>query len=131
MPTILFVCEHGAAKSIIAATYFNQLASERGLDWKATARGTNTDDQLSKQTLEGLANDRLSPVQPAPQPLSLDDALIAARIVSFCELPADLSERNIIERWDGVPPVSQNYDQARDAILERIQDLLNKLRTSV
>ena len=29
-PMILFVCEHGAAKSVIAAAYFDKLAKERG-----------------------------------------------------------------------------------------------------
>jgi hypothetical protein len=28
-PTIVFVCEHGAAKSVIAAAYFNKLAQEK------------------------------------------------------------------------------------------------------
>ena len=30
-PLIIFVCEHGAAKSIIAAAYFNKYARERNL----------------------------------------------------------------------------------------------------
>lgn len=28
--TVLFVCEHGAAKSVIAAAHFNKIAKERG-----------------------------------------------------------------------------------------------------
>ena len=43
MNTVLFVCEHGAAKSVIAAAYFNQLASEKNLDVRAIERGTNPD----------------------------------------------------------------------------------------
>ena len=38
-PTVLFVCEHGAAKSVIAAAEFNRLAEQRGLAWRATFRG--------------------------------------------------------------------------------------------
>lgn len=30
-PAVMFVCEHGAAKSVIATAYFNKLAAERGL----------------------------------------------------------------------------------------------------
>jgi hypothetical protein len=37
-PTILFVCEHGAAKSVIAAAYFDKLAKERGLNYRAVFR---------------------------------------------------------------------------------------------
>jgi hypothetical protein len=37
-PFLIFVCEHGAAKSIIAAAYFNQFAGERNLTLRAIAR---------------------------------------------------------------------------------------------
>src|SRR5215813_9354941 len=37
---VVFVCEHGAAKSVIATAYFNKLAAERGLAYRATFRGT-------------------------------------------------------------------------------------------
>ncbi len=37
-PTILFICEHGAAKSVIAAAYFDKLAKERGLKYRAVFR---------------------------------------------------------------------------------------------
>jgi hypothetical protein len=36
---IVFVCEHGAAKSVIAATLFNKLAAEHGLRERAIYRG--------------------------------------------------------------------------------------------
>jgi arsenate reductase (thioredoxin) len=52
-PDILFVCEHGAAKSIIAATYFNLLAKQRGFPWRAIARGTNPELRISDQTMLG------------------------------------------------------------------------------
>src|SRR5687767_11912402 len=31
-PTVLFMCPHGAAKSVLASAYFEQLAKERGLN---------------------------------------------------------------------------------------------------
>src|SRR5258708_39677297 len=37
---VLFVCEHGNVKSLIAASYFNQLARERRLALLAVARGS-------------------------------------------------------------------------------------------
>ena len=38
--TILFVCEHGSAKSVVAAAHFNQIATARGLPFRAISRGT-------------------------------------------------------------------------------------------
>ena len=46
-PVVIFVCEHGAAKSILSAAIFNKLARERGLNLRAIARGTNPDPEIS------------------------------------------------------------------------------------
>jgi hypothetical protein len=35
-----------------------------------------------------------------------------------------------IEQWEGVPAVSENYETARDAILERIHQLLVRIQCS-
>lgn len=51
--SIVFVCEHGAAKSVIAATLFNKLAVERGLRERAIYRGANPQADLSSATLKG------------------------------------------------------------------------------
>ena len=40
---VLFVCEHGNVKSLMAASYFNRLASQRGVPDRAITRGTAPD----------------------------------------------------------------------------------------
>jgi protein-tyrosine-phosphatase len=127
---IIFVCEHGAAKSIVAATYFNRLAEEQELEFRAIARGTNPDLALAETAVTGLYRDGLTPVAAVPQKLSADESQSAHRLVSFCELPSEYSEVSSIEHWDDVPPVSQDYGKARDVILENIHDLLQRLRSS-
>jgi arsenate reductase len=124
---IVFVCEHGAAKSILAAAYFDQLAHQRGLNLKAIARGTNPDSELSEPTVDGLSNDGLTPTESIPQKLSLSDVQSAGRIVSFCEIPKEYEELAIVERWDAVPAVSENYHKARDAILELLNRLFDRI----
>lgn len=124
---IVFVCEHGAAKSVIAAAYFNKLAEEAKLDSHAIARGIHPDPELSLGAVTGLQQDGLTPADAVPQKLSLSDAAEAQRIIAFCELPDEFHHKAFIEQWDSVPPVSMNYEQARDAILERIKKLINKL----
>jgi protein-tyrosine-phosphatase len=127
--TIIFVCEHGAAKSIIAATYFNHLANKRGLNLNAIARGTHPDDELSAATVNGLAGDGLAPGESRPQHLTREDMLSALRMVSFCDLPSKFVEAPAVEEWKDVPLVSQDYEKARDVILEHMHDLLNRLRS--
>jgi protein-tyrosine-phosphatase len=120
---IVFVCEHGAAKSILAAAYFNKLAEARLLSLRAIARGTNPDSELSPKTVAGLQSDGLSPTESAPQKLTVAEVEAAERIISFCELPVEYQNKTSIEQWDGIPSVSENYQNARDAILEKINHL--------
>lgn len=42
MATVLFMCPYGGAKSVIATTYFNQLAMHGGLAYRATAAAAET-----------------------------------------------------------------------------------------
>ena len=96
---IIFVCEHGAAKSIIAAAYFNKLAEESNSELRAVARGTNPDRELSPKTIAGLQEDGLTPTESIPQELSLADLESAQRIVAFCELPEEYQSNVVVERW--------------------------------
>lgn len=124
--TIVFICEHGAAKSIVAATYFNQLANEMGSDLRAIARGTNPDDKLSPQAIKGLSEDGLAPIESVPQKLTEADLQTAQQIVTFCELPTEYHPRTIIEHWEDIPPVSDGYEPARDAIVGRVRQMLKR-----
>jgi arsenate reductase len=123
---IVFVCEHGAAKSIVAAAYFNKLASDLGLNLRAIARGTHPDRELTPIAVTGLREDGLTPTESVPQKLSVADVETAQRIIAFCQLQVEYQEKAIIERWDGVPPVSEDYEKARDAIIEQMGHLINK-----
>jgi len=124
-PVIVFVCEHGAAKSIIAAAYFNRFAREMGSDLRAVARGTNPDDEIPPEVLRGLANDNLTPMESVPQRFTEADVQTAQKVITFCDLPSEYQQQAMIERWDFIPPVSENYEQARNVIVERIRQMLN------
>jgi hypothetical protein len=105
---VVFVCEHGVVKSQMATSYFNQLAQQRGLPWRAVSRGSAPD---------------------AKQKVDATDAAAAARIVTIgATLPADVpADEKRIERWDDVPPASANYDAARSALEARVAELLERL----
>ena len=125
-PIILFVCEHGAAKSIIAAVYFNKLAKQTNSNVRAIARGTNPDSVLSPQTVAGLHADGLTPSESFPQKLSPEDMEYAQQIISFCKLPQEYQNNIEVEQWDDVPPVSENYELARNAIVKRVKHLFKQ-----
>src|SRR5881296_2455265 len=87
-PTVVFVCEHGAAKSVIATAYFNKLAAERGLSYRATFRGTSPQAELSQRTVEALRRDGV--IVPAGKPTAIVDADVDSATHIFaigCSLP--------------------------------------------
>jgi arsenate reductase (thioredoxin) len=126
-PVIIFVCEHGAAKSIIAAAYFNRLAHEKKLSLHAVARGTHPDAELSLSTVAGLRADGLTPGESNPIKLTWKDLESAQQIVSFCDLPEEYHQKAIVEQWLDIPPVSENYGQSRDGIVAHLQRLIDHL----
>lgn len=126
--TILFVCEHGSAKSVVAAAHFNRIAAARGLPFRAVSRGTAPDAEMAPAAVEGLLGDGLKPDDPAPTRLEQADLDAAVRVVTFCPLPTGLQARSPVERWE-VPPVSTEYAASREALLVRIERLLLELAT--
>ena len=127
--TIVFVCEHGSAKSVVAAAHFNRLAGERGLGLRAVSRGTDPDAEIAPAAEAGLRADGLVAGGRSPAKLTQADADGAALVVTFCALPGSYATAAPVERWDGVPPVSENYAKARDEIVGRTSRLLDGLAT--
>src|ERR1041384_7686013 len=80
-PAVVFVCEHGAAKSVIATAYFNKLAEERGLRFRATFRGTTPQEDLSARAVAGLKADGIA--IPEGKPSAIDDSDVAQALHIF------------------------------------------------
>jgi protein-tyrosine-phosphatase len=123
--TVLFICEHGSAKSVVAAAHFNRLAAQRGLDLHAVSRGTDPDEQIHAGALTGLEREGLHPASE-PRRLTQADIQHAVAVVAFGELPAPYSPPAAMQVW-AVPPISEDYEASRDAILQRIETLLAEL----
>ncbi len=125
--TIVFVCEHGAAKSVIAATEFNRLAEEKGLPERAISRGTNLDAEFAPNVVAGLKKDGL-PV-PTGKPVMLTSAEVATaeRVVTLgCTLPVNLKPADKLEDWADIAS-PRNYEASRAGTLRHIQQLVNEL----
>jgi protein-tyrosine-phosphatase len=122
---VLFVCQHGAAKSVVAAAHFRRLASARGLAMTAVAAGTEPDPQLGPLAVKGLAGDGLTPSPTRPRPVTLYDLDSAARVVSFgCPIAPARGQR--VDQWDA-PNVSDGYEAARGRIVQQVERLVAEL----
>ncbi len=123
---VLFVCLHGAAKSVVAAAHFRRQAAGQGLALGAVAAGVEPDPEMAPAAVKGLAGDGLSPAPARPRPVTLYDLNAAARVVSFgCDVTPRAGQP--VERWDDVPAVSEGYAAARDRIVGRVERLVAQL----
>jgi arsenate reductase (thioredoxin) len=126
--TVVFVCEHGAARSVIAAAYFNELAAEAHLDFHAVARGVTPQPKLSAPTVTGLRADGVPFPSDRPRALTEADVRNAVRIVAFCPLPS-FAKRARVDTYD-VPAPADGYAASRDAILVHVKALIGDLAGS-
>lgn len=122
---VLFVCLHGAAKSVVAAAHLRRLATARGLDIDAVSAGTEPDPSFTPAAVTGLAGDGLAARPGRPRPVTLYDLETATRVVTFgCDVGAGSTPA---ERWDDIPAVSDGYAAARDRIVTRVERLVAEL----
>ena len=128
---VLFVCEHGSAKSTIAAAHFNKLARDRNLNVHAVSRGTDPDDTYPPNVVEGLRFDGLHAEESTPKKLSDSDLATAARVVTFSQLGSEQSGDLTIDDWSDVPPVSEDYGISRDEIVKRVESVLEELSVTI
>lgn len=124
---VLFVCQHGAAKSVIAARHFAELAHARGLTVNATAAGVEPDEVIPAHVIDGLRKDGVDDHVTRPQPVTRELLENAQIVVSFgCDLSALAEDSDRIVSWIGVPAVSDGYDAARTEILRRLHAILDE-----
>ncbi len=126
---ILFVCTHGAARSPIAAAYFNKLSKEQNLKYRAIFRGTEPDSILTKGTILGLKKDGFDIEDWKPKKVDLYDIEKAYKTVTFdCNLPIKNDSKDLSdEQWNGTPSISKDYNVARDIIKEKVEKLIESL----
>lgn len=126
--TIVFVCQHGTAKSMLAAAQFNRLASQQNLAYRAISRGISPEDSLQPATKAGLEKDGIDTAQlsigaMSPEIQQQADEII---LISVDNPPAYLSQA---KRWQDIPAISKDYPAARDATLKNLHELIEQLKT--
>ena len=124
---IVFVCEHGAARSVIAAAWFNKLAAEQHLAFRAVARGVTPQDDSSASTVAGLRRDGVEFPSDKPRGFTKAEADSAAAVVTFYPLPLAMRPDRPVPTFE-VPAPGDGYDQSRNAILVHVRALLDELR---
>ena len=125
---VLFVCEHGNVKSLMAASYFNQEAKQRGLAVRAISRGSAPDSTTVPPTIVlGLGRDGVDVATFRPAKVAASDVASSQRLVLInTELPSDVPVGEVrAERWSDVPAASTDFAAAREALQRHVRELLD------
>lgn len=124
--TVVFVCEHGGARSTIASAYFNKMASENHLSYCSVFRALTPDSTISKETKNGLIKDGFETTSLVPIALTPKDIDVNAMLISLdCTVPSSF---HADKSWSGIPPISNDYRTARDVIVKMLQELITELK---
>src|SRR5688572_21230677 len=81
--TVVFVCEHGTVKSVIAAEVFNKRAAERKVPFRAVSRGVTPDAAVPEAVAANLSKDGYEVGGFTPKPLGKDDVAGAVHVVAI------------------------------------------------
>lgn len=127
--TIVFICPHGAAKSVIAAAYFQRLAEQQGLPWRAVCGGTEPDDAITPLVLDWLHAEGFPLPNRLPQRITAAELIAATRVIAMnCEIEHLVPAGARLDVWDDVPPVSQDLPAARAVIYTHVEKLIHDFR---
>jgi arsenate reductase (thioredoxin) len=125
---IVFVCPHGAAKSVLAAAYCQQLGNQQHIPLQAIAVGTEPDAEIAPAVVALLQTEGLDVPRARPRRVTAEDLESATRVIAIGCDPAELALSGVaVECWDDVPLASENLLGARDRIRARVRELLDSL----
>ena len=126
--SVLFLCPHNAAKSLLAAAYFDRLARQRRLPFRADSAGTEPAEGSAPAVVAALQAEGVDVSGYRPRHVERPDLDSAHRVVSMgCDLIGLHLSAERIESWDDVPSVSQDLETAYAAIRRRVEALISDL----
>jgi arsenate reductase (thioredoxin) len=111
--TVLFLCPHGAAKSVLAAALLQRLADEQGLPLRAMCAGTEPDPEVASHVRALLSQEGLTLPLEQPRLVTAEELTGADYVISLGCSESELPQRPAAwEQWDDVPPPSQELQGA-------------------
>jgi protein-tyrosine-phosphatase len=129
---VLFMCPHGAAKSVLASAYFERLAREKGLNVRVDSRGTEPDPAVSPKVAEHLTRNGYRVDGAAPQRVSPADLASADLVISLgCDVRGLAVRPGTLRQWDEVPGPGEDFAGADAAIRKRVAALVDELLRQV
>lgn len=125
---VLFLCPHAAAKSVLAMTYFEAMATQAGLKVMVSNAGTEPDPDINPAVYLHLLNEGydlkgFKPSLLTDSQLKAADIIVSMGCISLDQAP---SGKQFLD-WVDVPMLSDGFQASRDIIYEKVRQLVTKL----
>jgi arsenate reductase (thioredoxin) len=125
--TVLFLCPHGAAKSVLASAYFEKLSAEKGLRFQGASAGTEPDAVTAPVVVNLLKDEGIEVSDRIPRLVTNEELSAAYRVISMgCDLGEMAPAGVAVEEWD-IPDFSADVPTARSAIYAHVECLVDDL----
>jgi arsenate reductase (thioredoxin) len=125
---VLFLCPHGAGKSVLASAYFARLAKERGMNVIIDSAGTEPDPVVGPAVAKHLREQGYEVPIAKPRAVTSADWESADVVVSMgCDLKGQPKPRGTLRSWDDVPGPGENLAGADEAIRRHVRELVDEL----
>ncbi|MGI9334807.1 MAG: low molecular weight phosphatase family protein [Gammaproteobacteria bacterium] len=126
--TILFLCPHHAAKSVLAVAHCTRLIERHGLDFDVDSGGTEPDAHVIPSVVALLREQGIDVSSQRPRRVSREQLEGAWRIISFGCGDADLSAAAVpVEQWLDVPLASEDVYASWEVIRAKVDALIEEL----
>lgn len=137
MADVLFVCVHNAGRSQMAKAFFNRMAQEKRLAWRAESAGTEPAGHVHPEVVEAMLEVGLDVSKECPRLLTNDMVKSARRVVTMgCAVDSHACPAIFIkgvEDWGLPDPKGRPLAEVRairDDIKGRVQRLIEEFSPS-
>jgi protein-tyrosine-phosphatase len=129
---VVFVCERGVTRSLMAASYFNQIAAERRLQFRAIPRASKDNNgEPSTVVIETLRADGIDVGTFHPTLVTSKDVSSANRVITLSTTLNTniMTDNKSIEQWNDLPPLG-DLNVFGVALKQKVGHLIDELTST-
>lgn len=127
--TLLFMCPHNAAKSVLAVAYARQQLAGNNIEgFEIKSAGTEPDEHVSPQVTDYLNKQGFDVIHQLPRIVMDEDLSSAYKIISMgCDLQLLDKYSDKLLDWQDVPPTDVDLETSAQVINQKVKELINSL----
>jgi len=129
--TLVFVCNYGFDKSVIAASYFNEVMKNKRLHYKAISRAAEANlhetNSIPTAILTDILSTGLTLQTTNVTTLSETEVNSAYKIICLDKPLENLKDHKNLIFWKDIPPLKAGIDKTTSIIKEKVDKLVKEI----